>query len=474
MNHTPVRMSPLTLPRCSSPRRFRLAWLAIVSLLGIGLTTARADDWPQWMGPQRDGIWRETNLLERLPAGGPPILWRTNVQRGYSGPAVVGDRLFIIDRLQGKAPERKPGERSLPVIPGNERVLCLDAHTGARIWDYTYDCAYRISYPAGPRATPLVAGGRVYALGAMGDLLCLDTKDGRVVWQRQFLKDFTEEPPVWGYAAHPLLDGDRLICLVGGTNSAVVAFHKDTGRELWRALHTREIGYAPPVIYTVGEQRQLIIWHPDGVAGLAPETGRVLWTNAYPIGGKPQRPEVTIAMPRLAGTQLFLSSFYQGSLLLDIGAPEPRVVWNRRSKRKSEFEEGLHTTMCTPVIRDRHIFGVCGFGEFRCLDLATGDRRWESYQPTEGKKSLFGQVFIVEQAGRYWLWNDQGELILARLSPSGYEEISRAKLLPTIEHTRGRDVLWCHPAFAHRRLYVHNGQELICVSLDASAPVKAG
>jgi outer membrane protein assembly factor BamB len=336
------------------------------------------------------------------------------------------------------------------------------------LWEHSYDCAYRISYPAGPRATPLVADGHVFTLGAMGDLLCLDARHGKVIWRRQFLKEFTDEPPVWGYAAHPLLEGDRLICLVGGTNSAVVAFHKDTGQELWRALDTREIGYAPPVIYTVGGRRQLIIWHPDGVAGLAPETGQVLWTHAYPVGGKPQRPEVTIAMPRLAGTKLFLTSFYQGSLLLELAGPQPGVVWNRRSRRKSEFEEGLHTTMCTPVLRDGHIYGLCGFGELRCLSLATGDRQWETFAVTEGKKSLFGQAFIVEQGGRYWMWNDQGELILARLNPQGYDEISRAKLLPTLENTRGRDVLWCHPAFAHRRAYVHNGHELLCVSLAAA------
>jgi hypothetical protein len=222
------------------------------------------------------------------------------------------------------------------------------------------------------------------------------------------------------------------------------------------------------VIYSVGGKRQLIIWHPDGVAGLVPETGQVLWTHPYPVGGKPQRPEVTIAMPRLSGTQLFLTSFYQGALLLELGKPEPTVAWNRRSKRKSEFEDGLHTTMCTPTIRDGYIYGVCGFGELRCLDLTQGDRHWETFAVTEGKQSLFGQVFIVEQAGRYWMWNDQGELILAKLNPQAYEEISRAKLLPTLENTRGRDVLWCHPAFANRCAYMHNGRDLICVSLAAT------
>lgn len=448
---------------------------SIIAVLSFVAVIVDADDWPQWMGPQRDGVWRETGIVETLPTNGPTVLWRTNVNRGYCGPAVAGDRLFMLDRLQGKPPERKPGERALPTIPGNERVLCLDARAGTKIWEHTYESAYRISYPAGPRATPVVSNGRVFALGAMGDLKCLDASDGKVIWQRSFLKDFTDEPPVWGYAAHPLLDGDRLICLVGGSNSAVVAFHKDTGKELWRALETKEIGYAPPVIYTVNGKRQLIIWHPDGIAGLAPESGKALWTHPYPVGGKPQRPEVTIAMPRLAGTQLFVSSFYQGALLLDIAESEPTVTWNRRSKRKSEFEEGLHTTMCTPVIRDGYLYGVCGFGELRCLDLVKGDRHWETFAVTEGKKSLFGQVFIVEQAGRYWMWNDQGELILAKLNPKGYEEISRAKLLPTIENTRGRDVLWCPPAFANRRVYMHNGQELICVSLAATnAPANLG
>lgn len=450
----------------------RALCLAIVPgvFLAPGL---RADDWPQWMGPQRDGVWRETGLLDRLPTNGPTVIWRAAVNRGYCGPAVAGGRVYLLDRVQGKPPERKPGDRSLPSIPGNERVLCVDAATGRTLWEHTYDCNYRISYPSGPRATPLVSGGRVHTLGAMGDLRCLNATNGAVLWKRDLATDYAGEPPVWGYAAHPLLEGDRLICTVGGTNSAVVAFDAATGRELWRALTAREIGYAPPIAHTIAGRRQVIVWHPDGVAGLDPATGQTLWTHAYPVGGKPQRPEVTIAMPRLAGSRLFLTSFYQGSLLLDLGTPEPSVVWNRRSRKKSEFEEGLHTTMCTPVIRDGQIYGFCGFGELRCLDLATGDRRWESREATtlpgtNAAPSLFGHAFIVEQGDRHWLWNDQGELILARLRPEGYSELGRARLLPTIEHTRGRDVLWCPPAFAGRRMYVHNGRELICVSLAAT------
>lgn len=122
--------------------------------------------------------------------------------------------------------------------------------------------------------------------------------------------------------------------------------------------------------------------------------------------------------------------------------------------------------MCTPVMRDGYLYGVCGFGELRCLDLKSGDRLWESYGVTDGKSGLFANAFIVAHQERYFFWNDQGELIIGKLSPQGYQEISRAKILETIEHTRGRDVLWCHPAFANRCVYMHNGRELVCVSLS--------
>ncbi|MEK7677771.1 MAG: PQQ-binding-like beta-propeller repeat protein [Verrucomicrobiota bacterium] len=425
-----------------------------------------ADDWPQWMGPRRDGVWRENGIVRRFPTNGPPVLWRRPIHGGYSGPAVVGHRLFLMDRKAGQMAERKKGDNSLPQIPGNERVLCLDARNGQTVWEHSYDCPYRIDYPAGPRTTPVIADGKVFTLGAMGDLLCLSADEGKVLWSRHLLRDYQlAGPPLWGWAGHPLLDGERLICLAGGTNSAVVAFHKETGQEIWRALTAVEIGYAPPVIYTINGQRQLIIWHPDAVNGLEPETGQLLWSQPYPVEGKPQRPEVTIAMPRLEGDRLFVSSFYHGSLLLQIGADGAKVAWNRHSSSKSVMNDGLHTVLGTPFLKEGFIYGICGFGELRCLDMQTGERRWETYAATGGQKGFFANVFIIEHEDRAFLWNDQGELLLARLRPEGFAEISRAKLLDPVENTRGRDVLWCHPAFANRCAYMHNGKELICVSL---------
>ena len=456
-------------PRRDSSARHRLpailpvfAWLFVV-LRGV------ADDWPQWMGPHRDGVWRETGILSRFDSNGPPRIWTVPVNPGYVGPAIASGRLYLVDRKAETPPERKKGERGSPEMPGHERVLCLEAKTGKTVWEHAYSRPYRIAYPAGPRATPLVHSNRVYTLGAMGDLKCLDARDGTVSWSLDLPARYACEPPVWGYAAHPLLVEDRLIVPVGGTNSALVAFDAASGREIWKAVTAHEIGYAPPVLAEASGRSQVLFWHPDAVSGLDPKTGTVLWSHPYPVGGKPQRPEVTIAMPRIAGRQVFLTSFYQGSLLLDIPAEglAPRVAWNRRSSKQSEMTEGLHTVMSTPVLSAGNIYGFCAFGELRCLDLATGDRTWESLDVFDGQGGFFAHAFIVEQDGRHWFWNDQGELLLGKLSPKGFERIGKAKILETRETTRGRDVLWCHPAFADRHMWVHNGRELVCLDLSA-------
>ena len=469
-----MRIRNITRPTRQTPSCVTISIVLLAAACFAG--GLRADDWPQWMGPQRDGAWRETGILDAFPAGGLTVLWRTNVNRGYCGPAVVGNRLYMLDRLPGPKYERKPGDRSIPAAAGNERVLCLDAESGAKIWEYTYDCPYRIGYPAGPRATPVVADGRLYTLGAMGDLLCLNATDGKVLWEHHLLKDYSlADPPTWGYAAHPLLDGDRLICTVGGSNTAVVAFNKTTGKEVWTALTTTDIGYAPPAIHKIAGVRQVVIWHSDGLAGLEPETGKVLWTQKYPIEGKAQRPEVTIATPQVSGNRIFVTSFYHGAQMIEItNSPMGvRVVWDRHSSSQSDFNAGLHTTMSTPLWQGDYLYGLCAMGELRCLDAKTGDRVWESEGAMGGKSGLFGSAFLVTQGDRVFIWNDQGELTLARLSSKGFQEISRAKLLETVENTRGRDILWCHPAFANRRAFVHNGKELICVSLAATNKISA-
>jgi outer membrane protein assembly factor BamB len=429
---------------------------------------AAADDWPQWLGPRRDGVWREAGILDRFPPGGPRVLWRAAIGSGFAGPAVVGDHVYLMDR-QGplvpkgaEAPPRKDG------LAGSERVLCLSATTGAVVWKHEYDCPYTVFYPSGPRTTPLVADGKVYTLGAMGHLVCLDAATGRLHWSRHFAKDYQAKVPVWGWSSSLLLAGDKVVSLVGGDGSAVVAFHKDTGREVWRALTVEEIGYAPPMLIEVAGKSQLLIWHTEAVNALDPETGRLYWSVAFPADVPPVRPAITVATPRQAGDRLFVSSPHHGPLMLRLVADKPgaTVLWKGKSDNLAKPDR-LHCLMGTPVLKDGHIYGVCNFGELRCLNGDTGERLWETYGPVAGQKTFYGTAFLVPHQDRYFLFNEKGDLIIARLTPRGYEEIDRAHLLEPTLTSRGREVVWSHPAFARRCAYVRNDKEIVCVSLAA-------
>jgi outer membrane protein assembly factor BamB len=440
-------------------------WAGLGLVLALLPARALALDWPQWLGPRRDGVWRETGILDKFPSGGPRVLWRTPVGPGFTGPAVAGEHVYMLDRQGNPLPKgaETPGKGGLS---GSERVFCLNAADGKLAWKHEYDCTYKIYYPSGPRTTPVIQDGKVYTLGAMGDLYCLDAATGKVNWSRNFVKDYKATPPVWGWSAHLLVDGDKVISLVGGEGSAVVAFHKDTGKELWRALTIEEIGYAPPMIYEAAGKRQLIIWHSEAVNSLDPETGSVYWSIPFPADGKPVRPAITIATPRKAGDLLFITSVHHGSLMLRLSSDKPgaAVVWQGRSNNVSK-PDGLHTMMANPVLKEGYIYGICAFGELRCLEAATGKRLWESYSATTGKKTFYGTAFLVPHEDRFFVFNERGDLIIARLTPQGYEEIDRAHLLEPTLTSRGRDVVWSHPAFAHRCIFVRNDKEIICVSL---------
>jgi outer membrane protein assembly factor BamB len=433
---------------------------------GLLLGPARADDWPQWLGPRRDGVWRETGILPAFPKGGPAIRWRTPIGAGYAGPAVAGGRVYVTDRLA--EPSRTPGRRP---SAGKERVLCLDEVTGKVLWKHEYDCPYRVGYPAGPRTTPVVYGDKVYTLGTMGDLLCLEAATGKVLWSKNFPRDYGAPVPMWGFAAHPLPDGDKLICVAGGEGSVAVAFDKETGKERWRALSAREPGYCPPMIYEVGGRRQLIIWHPEAVNGLDPETGKLYWTQPFRV-----RSGITIATPRLAGDRLFVSCFYNGPLMLKLAADRPGagVLWKGKSNSElPRLTDGLHSLMCTPFLKDGYIYGVCSYGQLRCLKADTGERLWETLRATGAEQKpaeRWANAFLVAQGDRFFLFNEKGDLLIARLTPKGYEEVSRAHILEPSNHMPGRPVVWSHPAFARRSMYARNDKEVVCVSLAAPKP----
>ena len=222
-----------------------------------------ADDWPQWRGADRLGVWAETGIVDQLPDQ-LRVAWRVPIGSGYSGPAVADGRVFVTDWAED------PQSRTMD---GTERALALDELTGEVLWTREWPTTYRMlqaSYAIGPRATPTVDGDRVYVVGATGTLLCLDSATGELMWRTDYVEDYGTFVPTWGISSAPLVDGDRLIAVVGGEPDAlVVAFDKHTGDELWRVLQVvGELGYGQPVIYEAGGVRQLIVWHPGALVAL--------------------------------------------------------------------------------------------------------------------------------------------------------------------------------------------------------------
>ena len=364
-------------------------------------STLRADDWPQWQGLQRDAVWREKGIVETFPESGPKVRWRVPIRSGYSGPAVAKGRVYVMDRQIGK----RDTNSARGLVPGTERILCLNEKDGKILWQHEYDCTYGVSYATGPRTTPTVHDGKVYTLGAEGNLICLDAKKGKLLWSRDFKKDFNAKTPMWGFVGQPLIDGKKLICLAGGDGSVVVAFNKDTGQELWRALSAKEPGYAPPMIYEFAGKRQLILWHPEAINSLDPATGKLFWS--YPHT-RPIQSALTIPTPRKVGDNLFLSSFYNGSLMLRVDSDQPSVVWASQKVSEKDTTE-LHSMFSTPVIENGFIYGVCSYGEFRCSECRDGRTHLGNLRADHRKIPTLGQrvyrkewrsPFSIQRPGR--------------------------------------------------------------------------
>jgi outer membrane protein assembly factor BamB len=445
--------------------RIALAVATIVILMVSRAASAR--DWPQWLGPDRDGVWRETGLIAKFPKEGPKIRWRAPIGNGYSGPAVVGDRVYVMDRQRPTGESPKPAATRGKFIPGNERVLCLNEADGKNVWKHEYDCPYTISYSNGPRATPLVRDGRVYALGAMGDLTVLDAADGHVRWAKSLAREFHAKVPLWGFAGHPLLEGDLLYCTVGGPGSAVVALNKDTGAPVWKSLDTQETGYSPPMLYEFGGKKQLIVWLSEAIYGLDPATGKQIWKHVYPDGVPMVRPAVNIITVKQVDDLLFISTVYHGPMMIRVEGDKATMVWEGKSQNPGK-PDGAHCLMASPVFKDGYGYGVGMMGDLHCFNAKTGQNLWETFGAVTGRKTDCGTVFLVPCENRFVLFNDQGDLILADLTPQGYHEMSRAHVLDPVATARGRNIVWSHPAFAHGCVFARNEKEMVCVSLAKS------
>ncbi|HKB04659.1 MAG TPA: PQQ-binding-like beta-propeller repeat protein [Gemmataceae bacterium] len=428
--------------------------LTALAFLGL-MFPARADDWPQWMGPQRDNVWRETGILDKFPAGGPKIVWRAKVAGGYSGPAVANGRVYVGDFVSPADPKKETYERT--GVNGTERVLCFDEKTGKSLWTFEYPTRYSVSFPTGPRTTPCVNDGRVYFLGTEGRLSCLDAETGKVIWQKDYPKDYGAKTPLWGFAGHPFVDGDKVYCIVGGEGACVVAFDKKTGAERWKSLNAAEPGYSTPTMIEAGGKRQLLIFHAESVNGLDPETGKRLWNVKLKAGNG-----AAIMSPVRDGDYLFAGAFHTvcKGMKLNTDRPGADELWTGDKK------SGLYPVNGQPFAEDGVIYGNCQDGELRCIEIATGKRLWETLDPLNGKGGQCATVFLVKHADRFFLFTDQGELIIAKLSKAGYREIDRAKVIEPTGYAMGREVIYSMPAFASKRMFIRNDKELICVALE--------
>ena len=433
--------------------KVRDSFVAAPFLALILIASGWSDDWPQWRGPNRDGVWHEDGVVERFESKQLELLWRAPLGAGYCGPTVADKRVFVMDR------QTEPQQL--------ERVLCFDARMGTRLWLFSYPCNYAISYTAGPRASVTVDGSRAFALGAMGHLHCLDVGTGTVLWKRDLNREYklqaAQRMPEWGIAAAPLVYERLVIVHFGGADGAcVVGFDKKSGNEVWRALQDRA-QYSAPVLINQAGRPTVACWTGDSVAGLAPQDGTVLWRHPF----RPVNMPIGVATPVVDGGRLFVSSFYDGSLLLKLHTDTPGVAPLRRRKGANEQNtDALHCMISTPVLAGDSIYGVDSYGQLRCLDAATGDRVWEDQTAT--RPDRWSNIHIVRNGDHYWMFNELGQLIIAKLSRAGFQEISRAQLIdPTPEQLRRRGgVCWSHPAFAGRHVFARNDKELVCASLE--------
>jgi outer membrane protein assembly factor BamB len=422
----------------------------ILIITGVLLVDSPAfQEWPDWRGSNRDGIWTETGIVKKFKNNTIPLKWSIPCGPGYSGPTVSGGKVYLTDRIT------KPEE--------SERVLCADASDGKIIWTYTYPCPYgNMSYPSGPRASVVISDGKAYSLGTMGHLFCFDANTGSVIWKHDLNREYQIRMPTWGIASTPLVFENKLIIQTGGSKgAAVLSLDKNTGKELWRSMDD-EISYSAPILVWQDGKPVIVVWTAENLNGLDPKTGKVYWKIPFRLGMG-----MGIATPVLYKEYLFVSSFYSGSLLVKLNQETTTAekIWLRagESERKTD---ALHCVINTPLIRDEFIYGVDSYGELRCLSLETGDRLWEDL--TAVKKDRWANIHFIQHGQQTWMFNEHGELLITELSPKGLTIISRAKLIePTAGqlNRRGTGVTWSHPAFANRCVFARNDNRLICAYL---------
>ena len=410
--------------------RLARTWLSAL-LLALALPLA-AQDWPQFLGPFRNGSTRITNLATQWPKEGPPVLWQRKVGQSLAGPIVSGERLILFHRVENK-----------------EIVECLDAKSGNELWKSDYATGYvdQMGHDPGPRATPAVAEGRVYTFGAEGMMNCWLLADGKKLWSVATKSEFGARLGFFGLACSPLVEGNAVIVNVGGrTGTGIVAFDKATGKVLWKTSDD-EASYASPVAATIGGMRVAFVLTREALVCLSPVDGKSIFRH-------PWRPamhaSVSGATPLVVGDQIFISACYdKGATLLRFKEGGPQQIWNS--------EEAISSHYATAVHRDGFLYGFDGRADpgfepgpsLRCVELATGKVRWSEPSLKPGTVTLAGDELLV--------LTGQGELLRAPATPHGFKASARAQIL-------GLEVR-AHPALADGMFYARSKEKLVCVDL---------
>jgi len=418
-----------------------------------------AEDWPQWRGLGGRGEWKDEGIRQAFSDERAAPVWRAAVGAGYSGPTVRDGRVYVTDRVV------KPGGSEI------ERVLCFDARLGKKLWGFEYDCPYEVSYPLGPRAAVTVSGGRAFALGTMGHLHVLDAETGDLIWKKQLVWEYNVKLPMWGMASAPVVHGDLVILHIGGRPaSSLVAFEVASGTERWRTRSDKP-SYSTPILVRKQGKTTLIAWTGENLLGLDPGTGQTFWEIPIP----PIRSVDVCLSPVVSpdGSRVFVSAFYEGCLMVELGADgrTATILWERKGKSERKTD-GLHSMISSPVWGriGKYLYGIDSYGELRCLRASDGERMWVSRDEVV-PYGRWATAHMVRNGGEIWIFNEQGELLITRLSSATVKVLSKTKLIePTTElPQRSYPVAWSHPAFADQRVFARNDKELICVRLGETA-----
>lgn len=399
-------------------RRFATA-LALAAPLATRAQAADNFDWPQWRGPQRNGISAEKDFATEWPKNGPRRLWTARIGGGYSSVSIANGRLYTMGNTGDV-----------------DHILCLDTKTGKLLWDYQYPCAAADpnGYP-GPRSTPTVDGNLVFTVSRLGHLLCLNATTGALLWSKHLVNDFGGNLPQWGYSGSPLVEGELLLVEAGAANRSLLAFEKRNGRLVW-ATGNNLAGYSSPIAFHLARDRAIATFDAAGLTARAASNGRVLWHHPWRTSY-----EVNAATPIIQDDKIFISSGYgTGCALLQATATTIRPVWTNKNMRN-------HMNSC--VLWQGHLYGFDD-AQLRCLDLVTGAVKWTT--PAYGK----GSLMLAD--GRLLLYGERGRLGLADATPAGFRETAGAQVI-------GGNSTWAPPVLSHGRIYVRSFAELACLDV---------